>query len=270
MTFATPRHFFVVGCPRSGTTLLAVLLDRHSALAVTPETAFFDDVAPQLDGHDGADLAGILAAWRRLPELGLTPHSVLERVNTRRTPGAVLDAILRLYAAANGKARCGEKTPQHLRHSATILDTFADARIVCMLRDGRDVALSLRAMPWGPPTLAEAAHLWHSSLTAADRFAARYPDRFRIVSFEALVADPERTLSGVMTFLGEPFEPRQLQTDVPSSVVLPRSLPWKGQALGSIDPSLPARRRAAAAPEERELLERLLRDALLEHGYSIP
>jgi len=266
---SSPGHFFVVGCPRSGTTLLSVLLDRHSGLAVTPETAFFDEVAPRLRRRDEVNWPGILRDWRRLSELGLTTEVVVEFLNDRPySPGTVLDAILRLYAAARRKGRCGEKTPQHLRHSATILEIFSDARIVCVLRDGRDVALSLRAMPWGPHTLAEAAALWRTSVLEADRFAKEHPTQFLIVSCEQLVKEPERTLSAVMAFLGERFEARQLQPEVPSGVVLPRSLAWKGSALRAIEPESLTRRRAEATPEEMTQLEVLLRDELFRHGYS--
>src|SRR5438874_2009800 len=70
-------YFFVVGCLRSGTTLLSVLLDRYTRL------------------------------W----------------TFTRREAT---------------QARCGEKTPTHLTHVPAILRLFPHARVICMLRDGRD------------------------------------------------------------------------------------------------------------------------------------
>lgn len=178
----------------------------------------------------------------------------------------VLTAILELYAEAQDKARCGEKTPQHLLQVPIILRHFPSARIVCLLRDGRDVALSLRAMPWGPPTLADAADLWNTFVRLADGFSERHPDQFRFARYEALVTEPDQVLPGIMAFLGETFEPRQLQPHL-SSAVLPRSLPWKGQALGPVDPSRIGRRRDEATAEERALLDELLSEELRHHGY---
>jgi Sulfotransferase family len=266
MVLADP--FFVVGCPRSGTTLLSVLLDRHSRLCVPPETGFFAEVAPKLRGVDGASLLDTLRGWPRLPELNLTPAAVLRHLGGRpSSPAGVLTAILELYAEAEGKARCGEKTPQHLLHVPTILRLFPAARIVCLLRDGRDVALSLRAVPWGPPTLADAAELWKTFVRLADGFAEQHPSQFTLVYYERLVKHPDQVLPDVMAFLGERFEPRQLQPHRSSGVVLPRSFPWKGQALGPIDPTRIGKRRNEATEGEKAMLDEVVSDELRRHGY---
>ena len=266
MTLADP--FFIVGCPRSGTTLLSVLLDRHSRLCVPPETGFFAEVAPKLPSRDAQSLLDTLRGWPRLPELNLTPGAVLRHLGGKPASIAgVLTAILELYAEAEGKARCGEKTPQHLLQVPMILQHFPRARIVCLLRDGRDVALSLRAMPWGPPTLAAAAELWKTFVRLADGFAQQHPDPFRLVYYEKLVKQPDQVLPEIMAFLGERFEPRQMQPHLSSAAVLPRSFPWKGQALGPIDPSRIGRRRNEATAGEMALLDEVVSDELRRHGY---
>src|SRR5262245_32845292 len=139
MSFATQNdpataegneYFFVVGYPRSGTTLVSVLLDRHSRLCVTPETAFFDEVAPLLTSPRDAVLMRVLGKWRRLPELGLEPEMVLRRLGKKSwSAGDVFAAILDLYALGKAKVRCGEKTPQHLIHVPTIRRLFPQAKI---------------------------------------------------------------------------------------------------------------------------------------------
>jgi hypothetical protein len=262
------EHFFIVGCPRSGTTLLSVILDRHSGLAVPPETAFFDEVAPMLQAATRTMLFDTLRRWPRLKELALTPDGVLHELGgADLTPRAVLAAILRAYGASRGKRRCGEKTPQHLRHVPAIVEAFPEARILCLIRDGRDVALSLHAMPWGPSTLESAAEMWRGSVLAADTFTRRFPQQFRTVSLEALVTRPKAILAEVMALLGEELEPQQLSPEVYSGAVLPRSLEWKGAALAEIDrPRVDARRRAAD-PAAVALLERLMVTELARYGY---
>jgi len=263
-----PDYFFIVGCPRSGTTLLSVLLDRHSRLCVPPETAFFDEVAPRLGRGDHERLLKVLGHWPRLPELALRAESVVQRLAGRpAAPAAVLAAMLDLYAEARGKARCGEKTPQHLKHVPAILRGFPRARIVCLLRDGRDTALSLRSMPWWSGSLAAAAGLWKQYVRLAEDFAGRHPARFTIVRYEDLVSRPEGVLSAVMAYIGETLEPGQLRPDLPSGVVLPRSMPWKGRALGSIEAERIGERYRQATPDERVLLERTLHDELSRYGY---
>ena len=261
--------FFIVGCPRSGTTLLSVLLDRHTRLCVPPETGFFAEVAPTLPSPDDESLLATLRGWPRLPELHLTPEAVLRRLSGRQSSIAeVLTAILALYAEAAGKARCGERTPQHLLDVPIIFQHFPHARIVCLVRDGRDVALSLRAMPWGPPTLAAAAELWNTFVRLGDGFAQQHPDQFRFVYYEKLVTQPEQVLAEVMTFLGERFEPRQMEPHRSSAAVLARSFAWKGQALGPIDPARIGKRRREATDEDNALLDGVLSDELRRHDYT--
>jgi hypothetical protein len=265
------EHFFVVGCPRSGTTLLSVLLDRHSRLSVPPETAFFDEVAPLLARcTTPARQMDVLGRWRRLGELDLEPEAVVERLGRRSVaPGEILDAILQMYAEARGKVRGGEKTPRHLMHVPAILEQFPGAKVVCMLRDGRDASLSLNAMPWwAPRDLAAAARVWKQSARLAERFARRHPEQFEIVRYEDLVARPEDVLSSVMTYLGETFESGQIRTEVPSQVVLPRSIDWKGAALGPIEAARVGQRRAAATAAQVALLDRELGTFLNRFGYD--
>jgi hypothetical protein len=266
------NYFFVVGCPRSGTTLLSVILDRHSQLCLPPETAFFDEVAPQLSPNADHALREILQGWRRLSELKLKPEVVLQRLGSqRRAPGEVLATILDLYAEAQSKARCGEKTPQHLFHTPCILQLFPAAKIVCLLRDGREVALSLNAMPWwSPRNLEDAANFWKKSVAAAEVFTRQYPDRFKVVRYEDLITHPQALLPSIMEYVGETFEPSQLQADLPSQLIMSRSLEWKEQALQPIDPHQPGQRLNRATAEEIAFLEQTLGEELRHHGYRLP
>src|SRR5262249_54798986 len=156
--------------------------------------------------------------------------------------GDVLVAILDLYALRQQKKRPGEKTPQHLLHVPAILGYFPQARIICLLRDGRDAALSLADMPWGW-SLGAAAELWQRYLRMTEEFQRRFSDNFMVVSYEKLLASSDETMKSVMDFLSESFEPKQLSEDIPSKVVLPRSMFWKGKSLEPIDVRCADRRR---------------------------
>ncbi len=260
--------FFIVGCPRSGTTLLSVLLDRHSHLCIPPETAFFDEVAPMLLRATEGELAERLAVWPRLGEMGITPDAVLrELAGPRVFPTNVLAALLRVYANLMSKPRCGEKTPQHLRHVPTILQCYPRARIICLIRDGRDVALSLLNMPWWQHSLAEAVALWKTSIELMEVYQLRYPGQIEVVRYEHLARQPEAILARLMPFLGEKFEPTQLDITLGSRVVLQRNIAWKGQALTSVDPIHGGRRRATASPTEMDFLEQNMATELGRHGY---
>lgn len=273
MKAMSPRdYFFVVGCPRSGTTLLSVMLDRHSRLSVPPETAFFTEAAPRLWYRRSAGVLRLLHRWPRLAELELDPDAVVAwmAASGKKKPVAaeLLAAILDLYAERTGKSRCGEKTPYHLPHVPTILRFFPGARVICMLRDGRENALSLSSMPWFHGSLKTAAKAWRESVRLMETFARSDPQSFLIVRYEALLADPPSTVMKVMDFLGEKFEPQQISPALPSNVVLPRSMPWKGQALEAADKSAVDRRSRNANAEDLAFLESALRDDLVRLGYG--
>jgi hypothetical protein len=262
-------YFFVVGCPRSGTTLLSVFLDRHSRLCVPPETAFLGEFARFLWLRNRAAVLKRLGDWPRIADLGLSPEEILSKVGEQPlSRRAIFAAMLDLYAERHGKPRCGEKTPRHLRYIPQIHSWFPNAKMICVLRDGRDVALSLAAMPWYRQGLRGAAQLWRSNLRLMEKAARQYPDQFLIVQYETLVSQPEATTRTVMAFLGERFEPQQLSPMTASAVVLPRSLPWKGLALGPIRTDAVHVRRAAATDADLEYLDAVLKSELARYGYG--
>ncbi len=217
---------FVVGCSRSGTTLLSVLLDRHSKLAIPPETAFYRDLAAHFKGADRSRAIEILSNWHRLPEIGLDAEKIIDKSGEDLSPGGILGAILSLYAAARDKRYCGEKTPGHFRSLQAILEDFPDAKIMFLMRDGRDAALSLISMPFWTRDLAAAAEFWIHAAKTCRHFLDTYPDRVKLVSYETLATKPEETLTKIMHVLDLPFEPNQLNNDIASGVV------WSAQGNG--------------------------------------
>jgi len=258
---------FVVGSARSGTTLLSVLLDRHSGLAMTPETVFLGEVAPLIDGRDAVAVERCLAAWRRLPELGLEPREVLQRCGGDLRAPRVFRAILELFAEAHGKRWCGEKSPLHRKFVRDLARNFPEAKILHILRDGRDVAASLMSVPWWSGSLAQAASFWLDAVNDLEELDAALPDQFLVVSYRSLVTQPAATLGQVMCFLGLDLEPAQLDPAMPSGVVLARSLEWKGRALRAVDTGRMDRWRALPEPD-RALLDAVLGPRVSELGRA--
>jgi hypothetical protein len=122
-------------------------------------------------------------------------------------------------------------------------------------------------MPWGEWSLPAAAELWRRYAQLTEEFTSRYASHFMVIRYEELLLHPERILTSVMEFLGELFEPGQLSPEIPSEVVLPRSMAWKGKALEPIDAGSARRRRLEARAEDLEFLERMLADDLRRCGY---
>ncbi len=211
---APPPAPFVVGVPRSGTTLLRLMLDAHSELAIPPETHFIPKLIKLCEkgpGDTRENALELITNHRRWPDFEITARSLEEHLYAagKLDATAVVRAFYGTYADAQGKSRWGEKTPQYLQMMGRIARTLPEARFVHIIRDGRDVALSLLSVEWGATSVQAAAEQWVNEIRTARGKVARLP-HYMEVRFEQLVADPEPLLRDVSRFLELPFEEQML------------------------------------------------------------
>jgi hypothetical protein len=222
---------FIVGCPRSGTTLLQRLVDAHSQVAVTPEThwipAFFQErtgLTP--DGLVTPGLITRLLAYRTFPKLGISQDQ-LERLLHADAPVSYprfVSEVFTLYGAARGRELVGDKTPGYARHVPLLHELFPGARFVHLIRDGRDVCLSATGWQRKLPRLIELFPTWHEdpvstaalwwkwhvdSARAAGR--ALPPALYRELRYERLVADPATECAELCDFLGIAYDAAMLR-----------------------------------------------------------
>lgn len=215
-----PALDFIIGCPRSGTTLLRAMLDSHPLVAVPPESYFTVKALRRADRYErpeGLDRAALLrdiegdVSWR---SWAIAAERLVPIASDRsiETVPAVLRAVYAEYARGTGKVRAVDKTPQHTEHVALLDRAFPGCRFVHLVRDGRDVVPSLRAMPYFPSGFAEATLFWRDRVLSgrdARRVVGR--DRYLELRYEDLVADPERHLPSVCAFLDLEYDPRMLE-----------------------------------------------------------
>jgi hypothetical protein len=209
----------VFGSGRSGTSLLTRMLDAHSAIGVPYESHLYNRIYPLIRGNTNL---GDEATRRRLVRLILrtsplqhwSPRPTLEgTLAAIRRPGfhGIVEGLLNGWAASRGKPRWGEKTPAHTLCWRTILDGFPDLKVIHLVRDGRDVALSFRSAPFGPKHVYQAARHWTTYLAAAEAAQAALGERaFLTVRYEDVLESPERELRRICAFLGEPYEAAML------------------------------------------------------------
>jgi hypothetical protein len=95
-----------------------------------------------------------------------------------------------------------ERTPWHASHVPLIAEVYPDARVMNIIRDGRAVARSLVAMPWGPDGIAEAAVEWRDTVGDARSAGAALGDSYREVVYETLLRDPRGGIAGIFDWLG--------------------------------------------------------------------
>jgi hypothetical protein len=201
--------FFVVGCPRSGTTLLRNLLRSHPNLTLPSESHFVPSLFAVWGDPGDARAARRLAArilrlhWVRSWELGLAPAALADCRRYRE----LVERLYRAYARRQGKPRWGDKTPAYALELATLDRIFPDARFIHVVRDGREVALSLMRTAFGPQNPYTAARYWRRHVVAARHDGEPLgATRYLEVRYDDLVGQTEPTLRRVCDFLGEPFD----------------------------------------------------------------
>jgi hypothetical protein len=255
----------VGGCGRSGTTLLRVMLDSHPRICCGPESSVFRRRA--LDPDALAD------------RFGLARRDIRATYDAAASRPAFIEAFATLCLQASGKARWAEKTPRNISRIGAIFHFFPDARFVHVLRDGRDVACSLRTHPrhavvdgklvpldtWKP--LAACARRWRDDIECSRPW---WNDpRFHTLRYEELVRDPGAVLRRLMTFLDEPWDDALLAH--PAEGSSPRDVTRFAQnpeAVGAVNASSIGRWERDLDVKDRRIFKRIAGRLLVELGYA--
>jgi hypothetical protein len=220
---------FVVGCGRSGTTLLRLMLDAHPDLAIPPESHFLSRFGHSLDryaapgGMDAERLAEDILRTKNFRAWGVPEEDVLGRVRALAAPSFadVVDAVYTAYAAPRRASRWGDKTPRYVLDIPLFDRLFPSSRFVHIIRDGRDVAMSLRSVRFGPNDPMEAAGFWERRVRAGMRGGRALGGRYHEVRYEALVAHPERELRAICASIDLPWDAAMLDYPQRVSAALP-------------------------------------------------
>jgi hypothetical protein len=190
---------FVVGCPRSGTTWLQLLLSQHPAVATLQESHVFPSY-----------ISPAFKLWRKESEqksvTGLT--SILDRDQFVQLWRQFAEQMLCVSLVDKPKASfILEKTPNHIYHGPEILELFPSAYFVHIIRDPRAVVASLMdagrswARGWAPQSAQPAAEMWRNAVLHG-RALNGLTERYLEVSYESMLAKPETELGRVIEMIG--------------------------------------------------------------------
>ena len=190
------------GCGRSGTTLLREMLNRHSKLFCGPETSMFGlQFWPN----------NISKMWN------LDEKMLISKANSADNLVHFAEEFYIEQSSRAGKTRPADKTPNNIRVIGKLLNWFPRGRFIHIVRDGRDVACSLRNHPKEKiengkivPSLInrpilECAQRWLND--TSNGLVYRSHPRYHEIKYEELVTDPEAVLRGLCEFLGEDYQP---------------------------------------------------------------
>lgn len=224
--------FFIVGCGRSGTTFLRLLLCRHSRIHIPPETWFILDLVRQLprdrklSDAEVEHAISIIVSSYRWPDFEIREEHLRAQLMHRRAP-ELADIIDLVYANLNwtGKPCLGDKTPPYIQIVPQLAQLYPTAKFIHLIRDGRDVAISFLDLNFydeGSRFYDGTKFEWTAAVELADRYrTSPYAPRVLEVKYEDLVSDPAHTLAAICMFIGEKFENAMLDVRQESSASVP-------------------------------------------------
>jgi Sulfotransferase family len=281
---------FVVGMNRSGTTLLRMMLDAHPQLTIPPETHFVPDVikACREDGATPEDALAAMKSAREWGDFGFSDEEMLARLRAlpKLRPGPAVRTFYEAYMTQQGKQRWGEKTPTYVQKMKLIQRALPEARFVHVIRDGRDVALSVLDRTVRDLTAGDVAKRWQKKITKAREDAPQL-EHYMEIRYEDLILNTEPVLRSVVEFIDLPWDDAMLDYHERSGERLKemaRALPGDGRAkelsverrmathaMTTKPPSADrvARWRTQMSPEQRAGFEGIAGDLLQELGYPV-
>jgi hypothetical protein len=270
---------FVLGSPRSGTTLLYhMLLSAGNFAVYRAESQVLHLLEPRFgDLSISRNKKRLMQSWcktRLFTETGLDAGPLEERIMAEcRNGGDFLRIVMEEVARRQGVERWAECTPDHILYLERIKETIPNALIIHMVRDGRDVALSMeklgypRQLPWDRRPRRMAAGLYWEWIVQRGREHGRHLGQDYIeVHYEDLVATPQRVLDRLTPFVAQVLDYEQIRKVGIGSVSKPNTsfeAESQGDSFGPV-----GRWKKRCSAEQITMLDDLLSTGLHEFGYS--
>lgn len=282
---------FVVGVNRSGTTLMRMMLDAHPDLTMPPETHFVPELIDVAEAGDATPeaLLATITKQREWGDFGLTEEQLLAafRAIDPLNAGDALRSFYGLYAERAGKPRCGEKTPIYVKSIRKIHGALPEAKFVHVIRDGRDVALSIRDRAVKEHPIPKIAERWVRRIGQARRQSKKLPDgAYMEIRYEQLILDTEPVLRDVCEFFELDWDDaildyhqrsaerlEEMKRELPAdgkrtTLSVERRMATHARTTQAPDPSRVSRWREQMDREDRRTFESIAGELLAELGYA--
>lgn len=268
----------VLGCPRSGTTLLQVMLHSHPRIAIPPENRFvlptyfsrleFGDLEEPANRRALAEF--IVQKGSKFKDFGLDrSETIAEIVAGPPTVGSALASLFRGYAARFDRPRWGDKRPMYHSYIDVVLRLFPGAQIVHVVRDPRDCVASLKKMSWWKRDSHYAVSSWARSIENTEDASRRWPGAVTRIDYERLVTDPEAELKKLCAFLGEDYDDAMAEPDRLAPVAVPERKHWHSNTRVKPTTKPIGRWKTELERWEVALCETVLEDQLEAFGYEL-
>jgi len=271
---------FIVGCPRSGTSFLYhLLLSAGGFTEFHTQMNVFDVLEPIFgDLSIANNRQAMMREWLRSKAFtvsGLEAKGIETKIMAECRNGSDFLRIVMGEIAAKQNVDCWiDSTPTNIPHMLRISRDFPEARFIHIIRDARDVALSLDKRQWSRPlpwdrkrSLLAAGLYWEWIVRKGRRFGAAFGPKYTEVRYEELVERPQPTLEKLGRFLERELDYRRIRQASVGSVRTPLTSFSEDLKEGRFTP---VGRWKEKFPEDQLVwFERLVGEYLQELGYAL-
>ncbi len=279
MTDTNKKHgpVFVVGVPRSGTTLLRLMLNAHSHISLGPETHFFREIWEKRNDYgDLRNKDNLLILWEKYShtkyfrDFGYSDIDLVKRliVESVENYADFLRILLEIYANNNDKNVWGEKTPDHLFNVPEIVEWYHDARIIHVIRDPRAVCASIAKVPWASDDVVSNSRVWNRYLAFANKLKnGKYGNSIIEIRYEDLIHTTEEVLNEICSFLEIEFESGMLEFYRDSSRFVEKDEPWKNNVMLPLNKQSIEKWKQELSTMQQNEIEAKAQHYMCEYGY---
>lgn len=294
MTLQQP--VFIIGSPRSGTSLLRLMMTSHSQIMVPPESGFLVWLANQYGEWTASDTLNEQILCNYLADLQKCRKFDTWELNSPEIKAKILQiqpenysqlssCVYLAYAEKLGRQPTiwGDKNNFYLEHIPELIRLYPQARFIHIVRDGRDIACSYREIqqrpsssPYSPnlPTdMVTIARQWSTNLfKVQDDSSVLHPEQKLTISYENLVNEPQLIMRKVVDFLGVDYEPTMLDFYVSNQNqhLEPAALmDWKQRTLEPVSAKTVGRFLTELSADEIKVFQDTAQDCLQTFGYHL-
>jgi len=236
-------YLFIVGCARSGTTLVHRIVDAHPEIAISPEMHWITREFESRNGLVASELVSELTGHKRFAQFEIPREQFVALLGSGEALPypTFLNRVFGLYGKIKNKPLVGNKTPAFVRSIPTFHSLWPDAKFVHIIRDGRDVCISIlnwkkadrivgRYASWEEDPVSTTALWWERKVRKGrEDGAALGPGLYHEMHYEDLIDDPQRECKRLCAFLGVPYDDVMIRfaegktrTDLPSARKTPK------------------------------------------------
>lgn len=276
MALLPEKPFFIIGHPRSGTTLLRFILSSHPRIYIPEETGFIPFLPYRekllISYPEFIEILARIGSLNYLWKDSVTsPHELYESLPVKNL-ALILDALYRIQIAPYGAVRWGDKTPLYVQYLKEIDAIFPQAQFIHLIRDGRDALLSARKK-WPDNHYYKNGYYlirnWARNVSAGQEAAAWLgPERYLEIRYEDLILAPQVTTQNICVFLNESFSETMLDHTQLARKVGPGP-DNHSEILEPISQNSLYRWKSSMSLYERKMTQRSALNLFRELGYEI-